>query len=365
VKISTNKQTLLTAINKVIKATASRPSVPYLSGIKITTTDSEVSLFASDLETSIQTQVDCLIEEPGTIAVAGKILSNIISALPDTTVQLFEEGEFLKIAAGQSQFEIRKINTSDFASFPELTGDQKVVIPADTLSMMVKKVGKAVSRDEGRVVLTGILLTVEGDSITMVATDSFRLALIEQKLDQPVDKTFEILIPGKIFEEAARMVTGADLVGIEASSNQILFTFGTTQMITRRLEGKFPNYKQLLPNGHSTRAIIDHNELIDSVKRVSLLALINAAVSVEVSTENQTLSLDSKTQDLGSAHESVLVKVEGKDNEIAINYSYFMDGLNSINSDTVYLEIQDPLRPGILRAPEENFTYLVMPVRAQ
>jgi len=365
VKISTNKQALLTAINKVIKATASRPSVPYLSGIKITVTENEVSFFASDLETSIQTQVDCLIEKTGTIAVAGKILSNIVNALPDTTVEIFEDGEFLKIAAGQSQFEIRKIKTSDFSDFPQLEGNQKVMIPADTLSTMVKKVGKAVSRDEGRVVLTGILLTVEGDSITMVATDSFRLALVDQKLEQLVDKTFEVLIPGKIFEEVARMVPGNDLVGIESSSNQILFTFGDTQMVTRRLEGKFPNYKQLIPSGHSTRVVVGHAELVDSVKRVSLFALVNAAISVQVSTENQTLSLDSKTQDLGSAHENVLVKVEGKDNEIAINYSYFMDGLNSINSDTVHLEIQDPLRPGIVRAPEENFTYLVMPVRAQ
>lgn len=364
-KISTNKQALLTALNRVIKATASRPSVPYLSGILISVTEEEVNLFASDLETSIQTKVDCLIEKTGTVAVTGKILVNIINALPDTTIQVYEDGEFLKIAAGQSEFEIRKIKTEDFSSFPEIQSEQEALIPANKLSTMIKKVSKAVSRDESRVVLTGVLLTIEGDTITMVSTDSFRLALIEQTLENSIEGSFEVLIPGKVFDEVARMVSNTEMVKINTSANQVLFSFNDTKMLTRRLEGKFPNYKQLIPTSYTTKVTIEHSELIDSVRRVSLLALNNAAINVEISAENQTLSLSSKTQELGSAQESILVKAEGEDNSIAINYSYFIDGLSSINSDTVYLEIQDPLRPGIVRAPEENFTYLVMPVRAQ
>ena len=364
-KLTINKQVLLSAINKVIKATASRPSVPYLSGVLITVKDSQMILFASDLETSIQTKAECLVEKEGTVAVAGKILANIINALPDTAIHLSDENEFLKITAGQSEFEIRKINTEDFSSFPKITSEQEVLIPADKLSSMVKKVSKAVSRDESRVVLTGVLFTVEKDSIKMVSTDSFRLALIEQKLEQPLEETFEVLIPGKVLDEIARMIIGSETVKIASSANQILFTFDNTKMLTRRLEGKFPNYKQLIPSSYTTKAITDHSELLASVRRVSLLALNNAAISVEISAEDQTLSLNSKTQELGAAKESILVKTEGTDNTIAINYSYFIDGLTSINTDTVYLEIQAPLRPGILRAPEENFTYLVMPVRAQ
>ena len=364
-KLTINKQSLLTAINKVIKATASRPSVPYLSGVMISVKDSEMTLFASDLETSIQTKVDCLVESEGVVAVAGKILANIINALPDTAIHLYDEGELLKISAGQSEFEIRKINTDDFSTFPPIVSEQEVIIPADKLSLMIKKVSKAVSRDESRVVLTGVLFTVEEDVVTMVSTDSFRLALIEQKLEQPTNKTFEVLIPGKVLDDIARMITGAESVKIASSANQTLFSFDDTKILTRRLEGKFPNYKQLIPSSYTTKAITNHAELLESVRRVSLLALNNAAISVEVSAEDQTLSLNSKTQELGAAKESILVKTEGTDNTIAINYSYFIDGLTSINSDTVYLEIQDPLRPGILRAPEENFTYLVMPVRAQ
>ena len=364
-KVSISKQALLTSINKVIKATASRPSVPYLSGILITVSEKEVTLFASDLETSIQTKADCLIEDTGQVAVAGKIFANIVNALEDTTIHLYEDGEFLKISASQNDFEIRKINIEDFSPFPQIVNDQVMELPADELSMMIKKVSRAVSRDESRVVLTGILLTVEDNKITMVATDSFRLALIEKELGDSVTGSFEALIPGKIFDELSRMIGSADTVRIEASANQVLFTFGETKVITRRLEGKFPNYRQLLPSDFETRVIVEHGDLLASAKRVSLFALNNAAIKIEASVESQSLTLNSKTQDVGAAKGNILVKVEGIDNGIAVNYSYLIDGLNSINSDTVFLEIQNPLRPGIIRAPEENFTYLVMPVRTQ
>ena len=364
-KISISKQSLLTAINRVIKATASRPSVPYLSGVLITVSDAEVQLFASDLETSIQTSVSCLVEDIGQVAVPGKLLLNIVNSLEDTTIHLYEEGEFLKISAAQSDFEIRKIQTADFSDFPSIISEQSAELPADKMSNMIKRVSKAVSSDESRVVLTGILLTIEGEDITMVSTDSFRLALIEQKIDNSVPHPFEALIPGKVLGEVAKMIGGSGTVKIEASSNQVLFTFGDTKMITRRLEGRFPNYKQLIPSEFKTTVIVDHSELLATVRRVSLLALSNEAINVEVSSENQSLTLNFKKQDIGSAKGSMMVKVEGEDNTISINYSYLIDGLTSISTDTVLLEIQDPLRPGIVRAPEENFTYLVMPVRSQ
>jgi DNA polymerase-3 subunit beta len=160
------------------------------------------------------------------------------------------------------------------------------------------------------------------------------------------------------------MIGTTDRVKLSASQNQIMFSFGRTRVLTRRLEGRFPNYKQLLPRSFTTKVTAEHSELLNSVKRVSLLALDNAAIEVKVSAENQSITLSSKASDSGSAQESILVKTEGEDNSISINFSYFIDGLNSINTETVFLEIQDPLRPGILRAPEENFTYLVMPVRS-
>ena len=363
-KTTISKTELSAAVNLVIKATASRPSVPSLSGILLSAKEGELTLFASDLETSIKTRANGIIEEEGTVAVAGKILSNIVNALPEAAVTLKTEGELLHITAGQSAFEIRTINASEFSSFPTIISEQEITLPADKLAAMVKKVSKSVSRDETRVVLTGILLTINGPSIKMVATDSFRLAISEQITEKAYDEPFEALIPGKALEEVARMAAGSETITIAITQSQALFTFGDTAFITRKLEGKFPNYQQLLPDSYTTKATTTHAEFLDSVRRVSLLALNNAAISVAISAADQTLTLSAKTQELGAAEESLLVKTEGDDNSISINYSYFIDGLTSINSETVSLEIQDPLRPGILRAPEENFIYLVMPVRS-
>ncbi|MCL2525842.1 MAG: DNA polymerase III subunit beta [Coriobacteriia bacterium] len=362
-KFSISKKDLQGSINKVIKATALRTTIPHLSGIKLIATEGELTLFASDLETTIQVKTGCMTEVEGEVAVLGKIFANVINALPETTVVLEEDGESLKISAGHSEFSLRKINPDDFSHFPQIVGDQIAVVPADVLSGMIKKVSRAVSRDESKVVLTGVLLTIEDDLITMTSTDSYRLALVEQNLKQPVEESFEVLIPGKILDELARMISGDELIRIEASANQVLFSFMDTKMLTRRLEGKFPNVKQLIPSENATRAIVDHADLLDSVKRVSNLALNNAAIDVSISATNQTLSLSAKAPELGTARDDILIKTEGIDNNISINFSYFLDGLNSINTETVYLEIQEPMRPGVLRAPEENFTYLVMPVR--
>ena len=363
-KLTISKTELANAVNLVIRATASRPSVPSLSGILITATKDGIEFFTSDLETSIKTAANGIVEEEGQVAIAGKILSNIVKSLPETAVLLETDGELLCINAGQSAFAIRTINTADFNEFPTITSDQEISLSAATLAGMVKKVSKAVSRDETRVVLTGVLLTIDGPSIKMVSTDSFRLAVIEQISEQAYDTPFEALIPGKALDEIARMTSENDTITITVSQNQVLFSFGTTALITRRLEGKFPNYQQLLPTEYTTKAIATHSELLESVRRVSLLALNNAAINLAVSAENQTLHLDAKSQELGTAEENLMVKTEGEDNTISINYSYFIDGLSVIDSEFVSIEIQDPLRPGIIRAPEENFTYLVMPVRS-
>jgi DNA polymerase-3 subunit beta len=365
VKISISKGELVNAINLVIRATASRPSVPSLSGILIETTTGGITLYASDLETSIKTSAVALVEEEGVVAVGGKIFSNIIKSLPETSVVLDCQEDILHITAGQSVFDIRTINPSDFSPFPtQFDEENKREVSAGVLPAMIKKVSKSVSRDETRAILTGVLLSMDGPSIKMVATDSYRLALIEKIAQKAYDTPFEVLVPGKSLEEVGRMVDESDVVKIMVSAGQILFVFGKTLFVTRRLEGKYPNYKSLIPREWNTKATITHNEILDSARRVSLLAMNNASVKMEISTENQRITLSSKSQDLGNAEEKIPVKVEGADNHISINYNYLIDGLSVVESEFITFEMSEPMKPGIIRAPEENFTYLVMPVAA-
>jgi DNA polymerase-3 subunit beta len=314
------------------------------------------------LETSIKTQVEGLITEAGTVAVPGKIFSDIVRSLPESAVELTLEGEQLIISAQQSRFMIRTLNPDDFVRFPEVSGNQQITLPAEIIKSMVAKVIKAVSKDETRAVLTGIYLVADGYEIKMVATDIYRLAIATKKLESSLSEPFTALIPGQAFEEVIKMVdTGP--VTISLSQNQILFNFEQTLLVTRKIEGNYPNFSQLLPKEWSVKATIAQSELFEAVKRVSLLAVTNAAVKFSVSVADQDLCLTSQSLDLGSATEHVMIKAEGEDQEIAINYSFLQDGLSVIESEFITVEIQDSMKPGIIRAPEEDFLYLVMPMR--
>ncbi len=361
-QISITKTELSSALARVIHATASRSSVPSLSGILISCKEGEITFFASDLETSIKTQVEGLITEPGVVAVPGKIFSDIIRSLPESAVNLTLEGEQLTITAQQSHFTIRTLNPDDFVRFPEVSENQQITLPADLIRTMVRKVGRAVSKDETRAVLTGIYLAAEADEIKMVATDIYRLAMVTKKLEQTLEEPFTVLIPGQAAEEVVKMIDDGP-VTISLSQNQILFSFGQTQFVTRKIEGHYPNFMQLLPKEWLVQATVAQTELFEAVKRVSLLAVTNAAVKFSVTVEEQDLMLTSHSLDLGSASEHVMIKAEGSDQEIAINYSYLLDGLSVIESEFITIEIQDSMKPGIIRAPEEDFLYLVMPMR--
>lgn len=363
-KINISKAELIKALSTVIKATASRPSVPSLSGILITTQEDKITFFASDLETSIKTEVAGLIEDAGKVAVPGKIFTDIIRSLPESAVILETDGEMLHIKASQSNFTIRTINTEDFIKFPDVEGVDSVTLPTVVLNSMVKKVSKSVSKDETRAVLTGILVKIENNTISMVATDSYRLAVIEKEVEGLVQGSFEALIPGRAFDEVVKMASEVDSITISLSSNQVKFVFGDTKFITRRLEGNYPNYKQLLPKEFNTQVMVTHHDLYDAVKRVSLMAINNAAIKLQIGVEDQTLALTAKTQDVGDAEEYVMVKAEGVDGYIAINHAFLLDGLSVMDSEFVSIEIVEPMKPGIIKSTEENFLYLVMPVRS-
>jgi DNA polymerase-3 subunit beta len=259
---------------------------------------------------------------------------------------------------------VKILNPADFPKFPEVSIDKKVVLLSGTLTSMVRQVSRAVSRDETRATLTGILFVIEGPTVRMVATDSYRLAVRELVLEKVAGEDIEVVIPGKALEEVSKLLGDAEEVSLGVSENQIVFEFGNTVFVTRRIEGTFPNYKQLIPKETVTNAVISAEEITAAVKRVSLMALHNTPLKINISIADQTLSLSATTQDVGDASEDLLVKAEGNDVEIAFNHAFLMDGLSSAPTETLRLEVQSALKPGVLRTVgDEGFLYLLMPVR--
>ena len=343
---------------------SARSTLPILSGILFSAVDGSIQMQATDLEVSVRHTAPALTEEEGQVVLPGKLLTDIVRSLPEAAVTIETEGDVTLVRCQHSSFTVKTLNPSDFPKFPEVSVDKKVVLASATLISMVRQVSRAVSRDETRATLTGILFVVEGPTVRMVATDSYRLAVRELVLETVAGEDVEVVIPGKALEEVSKLLGDIEEVSLGVSENQIVFEFGDTTFITRRIEGTFPNYKQLIPKDTETNAVVSAEEFSSAVKRVSLMALHNTPLKINISVTDQTLSLSATTQDVGDASEDLLVKAEGSDMEIAFNHAFLMDGLGSAPSETLRLEVQSPLKPGVLRTVgDEGFLYLLMPVR--
>lgn len=364
-KFTISKSELIEGLKVVSKGLSSRTTLPILSGILLRVDDESLTLQTTDLEVSVKHVMKAFIENSGEVVVPGKLFTDIVSSLPDAAVQIGLEGRVLSISCQQTNFSIKTLQADDFPGFPVVESDRTVTVPASLVSGMVRQVSKAVSKDESRAILTGILFSMEGTSLKFVATDSYRLAIRETQLETSLEESIEAVIPGRILDEVTRAATGSDSLSIGISENQIVFSFGSTVIVTRRIEGVFPNYKQLLPKEQMSTAVVSTEELLSSVRRVALLAKDQSSVKMTLAVDDQNLNLSSNAADMGAATEDLMVKVEGQDAQIAFNHQYLTDGLVSVHTESLVLELQASNRPGILKAFDEKdvFIYLMMPVR--
>jgi DNA polymerase-3 subunit beta len=258
---------------------------------------------------------------------------------------------------------MKTLAPEDYPKFPHVDAQRTIRLPAEIFSSVVHQVSRAVSRDETRPILTGVLVVVEPATLRMVATDSYRLCVREVDVEGLTGEA-EIVVPGKALEDVAKLVGASESIDMGSAENQVVFTFGDTTFISRRIEGQFPNYRQLLPKEHTTRVVVDRADFLEAVKRVSLMAQHGTPLRIKVVVSEHTMTLSAGTQDLGEATEDLQVTPEGEDIEIAFNHAYLLDGITIAEGDTIALEVTSPLKPGVLRPAEgDGFTYLLMPVR--
>ncbi|MBS3956613.1 MAG: DNA polymerase III subunit beta [Clostridiales bacterium] len=365
-RFSVARGELVNALAIAGRAVSSRSTLPILSGFLISSSSSGgVVLQATDLEVSVRHTIPMAgIERPGSAVLPGKLLTDIIRSLPEAAVTIAVEGEVAIVSCLQSSFTLRVLPADDFPRFPEVDEKESFSLPATSVKDAVHHVIKATSRDETRPILTGILLAIDGPILKTVATDSYRLAVKESVLEQPNTQNVEVVVPARTLDEVVRSMDEKDSVSISVTDNQIVIRFRETTFVTRRIEGTFPNYRQLIPKDEETTVVVSREEMISAVKRVSLLAQHNAPLRLSVRAEDQTLSLSAKTHDVGDASEDLMAEVRGADVEIAFNHSFLIDGLLSAEGDTVSISIVSPLKPGVITSPQDSgFLYLLMPVR--
>ncbi len=361
-RFSINQSELSSALSIVQKGVSPRSTLPVLSGIYVEAKGDEVTFQTTDLELSIQYTSSALVEEEGATVLPGKLIVDIVKNLPDAAVHIETADESAVISCDSSSFSIRCLNAADFPAFPQVLPEQQISVPFEDFSTMARKVCRVVSKDESRAILTGVLVAVEDGLFKMVATDSYRLAVTETSLEgQPQD--FNAVLAGSFVADLAGLPKTGESISLALAENQIVVSYAGTVFINRRIEGKYPNYKQLIPPSYETRCLVDRNALLSAVRRASLLDHNRSQVRFSVNAATQTIQLTT-SQEVGSTQEIVKAQVEGADVEIGFNSYYVVEGLSAMESSEVSFEVQGSLKPGIMKgAGEENYLYLVMPVR--
>jgi DNA polymerase-3 subunit beta len=335
--------------------------VQVLGGILLDVQDGRLLLAATDMEISLRASVAGDVTTAGTVVVPGRLLSDLTRLLPSSTVTLaYEEGSgMLAVTSGSHASRLNVFSPEDFPRLPA-TDVPLQTIAAPSLLETVDKVARAASRDESRPVLTGILVRFEGDHLIMAATDSYRLAVKETRL-ATAGPELDAIIPARALQELARIAAGTEEVQLGLHENHVVFGAGEVWLTSRRIDGQFPNYRQLLPESFEAEVSIERGTLLDVVRRAAVLAQRNAPLRLRFS--EGELAVSAQTQDVGEAHETIAIEYSGEPLEIGFNPEFLREGLEAVSSERVQLKLINPLRPGLISAPDESFWYLIMPIR--
>jgi DNA polymerase III subunit beta len=356
-----SRSELADALSIVARGVSSRGAVQVLSGILLQADEGRLLLAATDMEISLRATVAGEIAGDGAVVVPGRLLTDLVRLLPDDSVSLaYEEGDgVLAVTSGSHSSRLNVFSAEDFPRLPPLeVGLQTVAAPS--LLATVEKVARAASRDESRPVLTGILVRFEGEKLVMAATDSYRLAVKETALEES-GPGLDGIIPARALQELARLAAGADEVKLGVHENHVLFQAGDVWLTSRRIDGQFPNYNQLLPETFEAEVAIDREALLEVIRRAAVLAQRNAPLRLRFS--EGELAIAAQTQDVGEAHESLPIEYAGEPLEIGFNPDFLRDGLEVVGEDTIQLKLISPFRPGLIVSPDEGFWYLIMPIR--
>jgi DNA polymerase-3 subunit beta len=363
-KLVTTKQALVECLGIVNKAVSSRTSIQVLSGVLVEAREEGITLSATDMEISIKAPLAGRVIDAGSLVVPARIAGEIARSLPagEVTVEQRAGETQVEIRAGESLFDLHSLPAADFPQLPTFTGERFTVGRAGFIET-VDRVAPSASRDETRPVLTGVMVHLSKHSVRMVATDSYRLSVKETPVEASVSGTFEVIMPSRTLMELSRIAAAVtdETITILPSENQMMFEVGGISLVSRLIDGQFPNYKQLIPETFDYEVAIDHDELLEAVKRVGLLAQKNAPLRLQFT--SNTLTISAESQDVGKAHESMPIQYSGDDIAIGFNPEFLEAGVASVKESPVYLRFISPLRPGLVKGAGDDFLYLVMPIR--
>ncbi|HEX2111053.1 MAG TPA: DNA polymerase III subunit beta [Gaiellaceae bacterium] len=347
------------------RGVSTRTSVHVLTGILLRAEEGRLWLAATDMEISLRLALEAGVEEEGSVVVPGRLLVDIARLLPPGDVVLEHRAEegIARLTCGPASYGLHTFSAEDFPRLPELDATDRFTVERQAFLDTVAKVSRSASRDESRPVLTGILVRFDEGKLVMAATDSYRLSVKETALERGPGRELEAIVPARALGELARLAqaTAAAELEIAIQENQVVFDVDGVALTARRIDGQFPNYKQLIPESFEAEVDLPREEFLDVVRRISLMAQRKSPLRLRFQEGEVTVS--AQTQDVGEAHESLPIRYEGDALEIGFNAEFLRDGLESVSDDRVRLKLISPLRPGLVQGASDDFLYLIMPIR--
>jgi DNA polymerase-3 subunit beta len=353
---------LLHALGIVSRGVSTRTTVQILAGVLLEAGDGKLRLAATDMEVSLRTSLEAKVETGGSVVVPGKLLLELARLLPEAEVSIEHKAEeaTVEIRCGPATYRLHTYNPEDFPRLPETEGIELHEVDRATLLETVARVSRSASRDESRPVLTGVLVQFAPEKLVMAATDSYRLSVKETALEGSIPE-LEAIVPARALGELARIAPEGEKIALGVHENQVLFGTGTAWLTTRRIDGQFPNYKQLVPEAFEHEVALPREELLDVVRRVSVMAQRNSPLRLRFAEGELTVS--AQTQDVGEARESLPAQFGAEALEIGFNAEFLRDGIESVGGEQVRLKLISPLRPAVLQGESDDFLYLIMPIR--
>ncbi|MDP2652446.1 MAG: DNA polymerase III subunit beta [Candidatus Omnitrophota bacterium] len=360
-KIKLSKDDLLNGIQTVQNVVSSKATLPILSNMLVETKSNVMKMNTTDLDIGISCEIPVNTVEEGAITIPAKRFSDIIRELPSGDIVISaKKNNQVDIEGEKCRFKLIGMPKEEFPKFPEFKDKEVVKINQPMFKEMLRLTSFAVSHEESRYVLNGVLLEISGADIRVVATDGRRLAKSEKKLETPAKKDISVIIPIKAVQEIFRNLNGEEDISFIVGTNQVLLDVEKILIATRIIEGEFPNYQQVIPKPVMPKIKVNTQALLSAIRRASLLTTPDfQAVKFEVFTNKLVLS--KTTPDLGESREEVPIEYGGKELIVGFNPQFFIDALKNIDAETIDLELLGPDKAGVIRMPD--YLYLALPMR--
>lgn len=374
-KISVTQENLAKALNHILKATAVKPNIPVLANVLIQTERGKIKFSATNLDVAVTTWIGGDVAEEGEVTVNARLLTEFVSQLKGTRVELIQSGQSLEVKSVDNQAQLFIIPSDDFPTLPDATGEANLVLNAQEFANAVEKTVVAAAIDQSRPVLTGLLLESTQRRLSLVGVDGFRLARKILKLTKANEDDLKLVVPAKALQELCRIImdsaSSEDTLNIFwlKEKSQIIFKVNEVIFSSRLLEGEFPDYKEIIPSDSQVEAVVAKPEFAAAIKIASIFArnVLGYKTYFKIAATDKKLQLAAKVQDMGNNESALdLAKVSGEDYETAYNAKFLQDMINTMTGDEVNFSANGITAPGVFTTKEdEDYLHIIMPMRIE